>query len=68
MKNLSFFYSVSLFLLATAFTQLKAQTTKAYAGTGYFYGREGEGIDVFDVENMTIIGNITEAGGYRFLY
>ena len=58
MKSLSIFFSISLFLLVTAFTQLNAQTTKAYVGTGY-----GTGVDIFDVDSLTLIGSIAKIGG-----
>jgi len=62
MKNLSIFYFFSHYLLIAAITQLNAQITKAYVGTGY-----GTGVDIVDVDSMTIIGSISDAGGYRMV-
>jgi len=62
MKKTSFFYSINLIIVVAAISQLNAQITKAYVGTGY-----GTGVDIVDVDSMTVIGSIPDAGGYRMV-
>ncbi|MFQ5769748.1 MAG: T9SS type A sorting domain-containing protein [bacterium] len=50
-------------LLLVSILKLNAQTgSRAYVGRGY-----GTGVDIIDINNMTKIGSIPEAGGYRMV-
>ncbi|MFQ5652622.1 MAG: T9SS type A sorting domain-containing protein [bacterium] len=59
-KHFCFFV---VLLLALAPLKVRAQTgNRAYAGGGY-----GTGVDIIDVDSMTRIGSLPDAGGYRMV-
>lgn len=59
-KQFCFFF---ILLLVLAPLKVSAQTgSRAYAGGGY-----GTGVDIIDIDSMTKIGSIPDAGGYRMV-